>query len=92
MVNQGKLEGLFQVGVTPTSLRWLPGSQARVFTVERDGYVWTSVRVTGLLDDLKEDLSQRLIAAAGTELYEGIKGTVEKGARDLLDLVKPLVP
>ena len=92
VVNQGKLEGLFQVGVTPTSLRWLPGSQARVFTVERDGYVWTSVRVTGLLDDLKEDLSQRLIAAAGTELYEGIKGTVEKGARDLLDLVKPLVP
>jgi len=92
VIEQGKLEGLFQVGVTPTSLRWLPGSQTRVFTVEHDGYVWTPVRVTGPLDDLKEDLSQRLIAAAGTEFYEGIKGTVEKGARDLFDLVKPLVP
>ena len=89
-INQGKLDGLFQVGVTPTSLRWLPGSQTRVFTVERDGYVWTPVRVTGPVDDLQEDLSQRLIAAAGTELIEGVKGTVEKGAQDLLDLLKPL--
>ena len=92
VVAQGNLAGRFQVGVTPTSLRWLPGSQARVFTVERDGYVWTPVRVTGPLDDLQEDLSQRLIAAAGTELYEGVKGTVEKGAKDLLDLLKPLTP
>ena len=92
VVEHGNLEGLFQVGVTPTSLRWLPGSQTRVFTVERDGYVWTPVHVSGPVDDLKEDLSQRLIAAAGTEVFEGVKSTVEKGAKDLLDLLKPLAP
>ncbi len=92
VVEQGKLEGLFHVGVTPTSLRWLPGAQTRVFTVERDGYVWTPVHVSGPVDNLKEDLSQRLIAAAGTEVYEGIKGAIEKGAGNLLDMLKPLAP
>jgi len=57
-----------------------------------DGYVWTPVHVSGPVDDLKEDLSQRLIAAAGAEVYEGIKGTVEKGAQTLFDLLKPLAP
>jgi len=92
VVEQEKLDGLFQVGVAPTSLRWIPGSQARVFTVERNGYVWTPVRVTGQLDNLKEDLSQRLITAAGTEILEGVKGSLEKGAKDLLDLLKSPAP
>ena len=92
IVAQEKLDGLFQVGVAPTSLRWIPGSQARVFTVERNGYVWTPVRVTGPLVNLKEDLSQRLITAAGTEILEGVKGSLEKGAKDLLDLLKSPAP
>jgi hypothetical protein len=86
-----QLEGVFQVGVTPTSLRWLPGSQSRVFTVERNGYVWTPVRVAGPLHNVKEDLSQRLIAAAGAEVIDDVKGTVEKGARGVLELLKPLL-
>lgn len=92
VVQQRQLDGLFQVGVTPGSLRWLPGSQSRVFTVERNGYVWTEMRLTGPVDNLKEDLSSRLIAAAGNEVIEGVTGTVERGAKDLLDLLKPFVP
>ena len=91
VVAERHLEGVFQVGVTPTSLRWLPGSQSRVFTVERNGYVWTPVRVTGPLNNVKEDLSQRLIAAAGAEVFDNVKGTVEKGAKGLLELLKPLL-
>jgi hypothetical protein len=83
------LDGQFQMGVTPASLRWLPGSQSRVFTTEREGYLWAPMRVTGPVDQLKEDLSPRLAAAAGTEVLEGIKGTVEQGAKDLLDLLMP---
>jgi hypothetical protein len=88
----GRLAGEFRVGVTPGALRWLPGSQARVFTEERAGYAWTTVKVTGPVDRLEEDLSARLIAAAGKELIEGVRGTVEEGARDLLELLRPLVP
>jgi hypothetical protein len=92
VVAQGNLTGEFQVGVTPTSLRWLPGSQARVFAVERAGYVWTPVRVTGPVDRLQEDLSARLLAAGGAEIMEGVTGTMRKGAEQLLDLLKPLAP
>ena len=91
-LNERILDGQFQVGVTPNSLRWLPGSQSKVFTTDRDGYLWAPMRVTGPIDQLKEDLSPRLAAAAGTEVIEGIKGTVEKGAKELLDLLTPLVP
>ena len=88
----GQVAGVFQVGVTTSSLRWLPGSQKRVFTVDRDGYVWTTVHVSGPVDNLKEDLSSRLVVAAGTEVIEGVKGTLEKGVDTVIDVLKPLVP
>ncbi|MDD5351166.1 MAG: hypothetical protein PHQ12_13225 [Chthoniobacteraceae bacterium] len=91
-VERGNLRGVFQVGVTPSCLRWLPGSRARVFTQERDGYVWTAVQVSGPLSHLTEDLTPRLTAAAGAEVIEGVKGTLENGAKGLFDLIKPLVP
>jgi hypothetical protein len=91
VVERGRLEGEFQVGVTASSLRWLPGSRAKVFTVERGGYLWTTMRLTGPLDRLQEDLSPRLIAAAQGQLIEDAKSTVEQGARQLLDLLDPLV-
>jgi hypothetical protein len=91
VVERRMLEGRFEVGVTPSSLRWLPGSQSRVFTVERDGYLWTTMRLTGPLDRLQEDLSPRLLAAAQSEVVEGVQRTVEQGARELLDLLSPLV-
>ncbi len=91
-VERGKLRGVFQVGVAPSSLRWLPGSQSRVFTLKRDGYVWTAVQVSGPLSHLNEDLTPRLTAAAGEEVIQGVKGTLESGAKSLFDLIKPLVP
>lgn len=91
VVERKVLDGQFQVGVTPSSLRWLPGSQARVFTTERDGYFWAPMRLTGPVDHLQEDLSPRLAAAAGSEVIEGVQGAVEQGAKQLLDLLGPLL-
>ncbi len=51
------IEGSFSVGVTPSSLQWLPGSQERVFTAARGGYVWTPVRLFGPVAKPMEDLS-----------------------------------
>ena len=45
-----RIDGNFEVGVTPSSLQWLPGSQARVFTVARDGYLWAPMRLAGPLE------------------------------------------
>jgi len=98
-VERGTLQGAFQLGVTPSSLRWLPGSRERVFTQDRDGYVWTTLQISGPLDRLHEDLSERLVAAAGQEIIDGVKGSVEtgtkvieSGAKTLFDLLKTSTP
>ena len=75
---------MVQVGVTPSSLQWLPGSQARVFTVARDGYLWTPMRLAGPLEEPEEDLSPRLIAAAQGAIIDKATDT----ARDVIDSAK----
>jgi hypothetical protein len=93
----GAIDGDFQVGITPAALQWLPGSQERVFTVARGGYLWTPMRVTGPLDKPQEDLSGRLAVAAGSAIIETVEKTgreaIETGkdaAKGVLDLLNPL--
>lgn len=94
VVENGQIDGSFQVGVTPTSLQWLPGSQARVFTEARGAYVWAPMRLTGPVEKPTEDLSQRLTSAAAGAVIDTAVETVKdvtkgakeavKGALDLL--------
>ncbi|HJT79628.1 MAG TPA: hypothetical protein VJ719_00405 [Chthoniobacterales bacterium] len=84
-VVDGNIDGLFQVGVTAASLQWLPGSQARVFTIAHDGYNWTTVRVTGPAAHPKEDLTARLAAAAAGEILQSTQDTILDTARGLLE-------
>ncbi|HEX5176547.1 MAG TPA: hypothetical protein VFV83_05940 [Chthoniobacteraceae bacterium] len=97
-IRAGKIDGTFQVGVTPASLQWLPGSQERVFTERRGGYIWTPMRLTGPLNKPQEDLSPRLIAAAQSAVIEGVetkvRDTIKTGrdaAKGALDLLMPLL-
>lgn len=83
----GKIDGHFQFGVTAASLQWLPGSQARVFTVAHDGYSWTPVHLTGPVDHPHEDLSKRLLAAAAGELLKKSPNDIIDTAKSLLDLL-----
>jgi len=82
VITGDEVDGLFQVGVSPTTLQWLPGSQERVFTVARGGYLWTPVRLNGPLNSPNEDLTPRLVAAAGGAVLDKVEST----ARDALDL------
>ena len=92
IVEHGEIEGQFQVGVTPASLQWLPGAQVKVFTNKRDGYLWAPMKLTGPAAHPNEDLSQRLISAAGSEVIEEVGKTIEKKSKEVLDLVIPLLP
>jgi hypothetical protein len=58
-INNKRLSGELQLGVTPAYLEWLPKAQ-RVFTRQGDGYLWTTVQLGGSLDDPQEDLSPRV--------------------------------
>ncbi|QIF02129.1 hypothetical protein [Roseimicrobium sp. ORNL1] len=67
---QGRaIQGKLMVGVLPDSLRWIPGSQTNVFTEQHaagpPGFVWTHVNITGTVDAIREDLSNRLLIAMG---------------------------
>jgi hypothetical protein len=87
----GAIDGTFQVGVTASSLRWLPGSQERVFNSSHDGYCWAPMRLTGPATQPNEDLSPRLIAAAKQKVIEDATGAVKQTTDSVLDLLKPLL-
>jgi hypothetical protein len=86
-IANGQIDGNFQVGVTASSLQWLPGSEARVFTISRDGYLWTSLRLSGPANHPAEDLTARLIAAAAGELLQNSQDTLRNTVKDVLDLI-----
>ena len=90
------IDGAFQVGVTPGSLQWLPGAQAKVFTESRGGYLWAPMRLTGPVNKPNEDLTPRLAAAAQGAVIEGVQNaageaikTGKDAAKSVLDLLLP---
>ena len=86
----GRIDGSFQVGLTPATLQWIPGSQEEIFTDSRDGYRWTPMRLTGPVDHPNDDLTPRLAAAAGDTIIKsaaGVEGTVKKVGQGVLDLL-----
>ncbi len=68
-VRGDQLDGQFWLGVTPETLRWLPGASEHVFTETAPegppGLRWTRVHLTGTRQAPREDLSQRLVEGAG---------------------------
>lgn len=79
-----ELSGELQVGVNPSVLAGFPGARSKVFTFERDGFVWAPVHIGGTLDSPTENLSGRLVSAVGESAIEAVAPlleTVPKPAR-----------
>ncbi|MFA7345799.1 MAG: hypothetical protein WC003_15980 [Terrimicrobiaceae bacterium] len=96
---KGEIDGHFQIGVTPQTLQWLPGSRERVFVNARNGYVWTDLTVGGTLDHPNENLSQRLASAMGSAAIDRGAGLIKdtpaaaaEGVKGVLDILRPFVP
>lgn len=87
------LEGNFMLGVTPETLSAIPGANSRVFVENNPGgppgLQWTRVHVVGTLDAPQEDLSSRLIGAAGMSLLFDTPGAVVGQGAELL--LKPVL-
>jgi hypothetical protein len=73
-----RLDGTFRLGLAPGTLASIPGAETDVFLPGERGLVWAPLRITGTLDDPKEDLSDRLVAAAGARMFDVIPETGEK--------------
>jgi hypothetical protein len=89
-VVDGQIDGTFNVGLTPETLQWIPGSQDEIFVDSRGGYRWTPMRLTGPVEHPVDDLTPRLVTAAGNSVIkgaEGVEGTVKKAGESVLDLL-----
>jgi hypothetical protein len=83
-----RLDGRFRLGLVPGVLARIPGAETIVFQPGERGLLWTTLRVTGTVDDPEEDLTARLIEAAGLRMFEILPETGErvlKFTRQVLD-------
>jgi len=69
-IRDGKLGGHFMLGIAPGVLASIPGAEEDVFLPGERSLLWAPVTVTGTLKDPEEDLTGRLIAAAGARMFE----------------------
>jgi hypothetical protein len=87
-VKGDQLQGVLQVGLKPELLDWVPGSLEAVFTEQRDGLNWTVVRLSGTVQEPKEDLSKRILSAVEDRLGRDLRNRLRDTAKSLRDLFK----
>ncbi|MGL4399027.1 MAG: hypothetical protein ACRCXD_04090 [Luteolibacter sp.] len=73
-----QLDGTFRLGLAPGTLSTIPGAETDVFLPGERGLLWTPLRITGTLDRPREDLTDRLIAAAGLRMFDQLPESGEK--------------
>ncbi len=78
VVKDRKVDGRFRLGLVPGTLSTIPGAETHVFMPGTHGLLWAPLHITGTLDDPKEDLTNRLVEAAGLRMFEQIPETGEQ--------------
>jgi hypothetical protein len=78
VIREQEIDGVFRLGLAPGTLANIPGAETDVFLAGERGLLWTTVRITGTLDAPKEDLTDRLMTAAGLRMFDHIPETGEK--------------
>jgi hypothetical protein len=78
------LSGDLLLGLSPKILGWIPGAEEAVFTEQRDGLHWTTVKISGTPMQPKEDLTKRLISAFRDRMTKEFKG--KDAIKSLLDM------
>ncbi|MDD4933128.1 MAG: hypothetical protein PHO89_06650 [Methylacidiphilaceae bacterium] len=79
-----QVRGGMRVGLSAERVALLPGAREKIFSEERNGYLWTPVAVTGTVRDPQEDLSPRVTAVA----KEAMKAGVQRAIRSALDFLR----
>ncbi|MDB6076489.1 MAG: hypothetical protein JWO82_236 [Akkermansiaceae bacterium] len=87
-----QLDGVFRLGLAPGTLARIPGAETDVFLPGEKQLLWTALRISGTLDHPQEDLSERLVAAAGARMFEYIPETGEKVLKFTNDVIGEKLP
>lgn len=87
-----EIDGTFELGVAPAIVAKFPGAKEEVFTRAEDGYLWTTVKISGPLARPRDDLKPRLLKALEKHFLGGILSPILKpaqGAREVLESILP---
>jgi hypothetical protein len=84
------IDGNFRIGAAPDVVDTLPGAREEVFTESRDGYLWTTLKLEGPANHPREDLKQRLVAAAQKHFAKGILAPLFKTGKPLIELLNEI--
>ncbi len=87
---EGDLDGSFRIGLAPGTLSRIPGAETVVFQPGDHGLLWTTLRVDGTIEKPREDLTGRLITAAGMRMLEILPETGERVLRNTRTLLRDL--
>jgi hypothetical protein len=90
VVRNETINGTFKLGVTADVLSSFPGAREEVFTSQRGGYFWTTVKVTGPMKKPREDLKPRLIAAAQKHFAKKFLAPLLKPGQEIIEKLKLL--
>ncbi len=88
------ISGLLHLGLPAQHLRKIPGAETIVFKPGKNGLHWTYVKIGGTLAHMTEDLTGRLIAAAGERMLQmglDFAGEIASGNKGIIDAGTGLV-
>ncbi|MDQ2824502.1 MAG: hypothetical protein M3R29_03550 [Verrucomicrobiota bacterium] len=89
-MKEQKIEGEFQLGVTPDLVEKFPGAREEVFKRSADGYLWTDLKVSGRPDRLRDDLKPRLVRAAQNHFAKGLLAPIFKPGQTVIQAIEAL--
>lgn len=92
VIRDGALDGNFRLGIAPGILSKIPGAEEDVFHLGAGGLLWTPLRITGTVDKMKEDLTGRLMAAAGLRIFEQLPSSGENVMKFTRSLIQDSSP
>ena len=84
------IDGSFKIGAAPDVVDAFPGAREEVFTEAHDGYLWTTMKLSGPAHHPKEDLKDRLVAAAQKHFAKGILAPLFKTGKPLIEMLQEI--
>ena len=89
-VKDKKIDGEFQLGVTPELVDKFPGAREEVFKRSADGYLWTDLGLSGTTDNLRDNLRPRLLEAAKNHFAKGLLAPIVKPGQTVIQAIEAL--
>ncbi|MEP6604254.1 MAG: hypothetical protein ABJB69_09925 [Spartobacteria bacterium] len=89
-VKENKINGEFELGVSPDLVEKFPGAREEVFKRSADGYLWTEMALSGAVDNIRDNLKPRLLRAAQNHFSKGLLAPIFKPGKTVIEAIEEL--